>query len=133
MRKPRFIAGRAIVLGLFVVCMTVICSAQVIPTPMPGQRVRVSSGVAKANLKKSVPPVYPQAAKDAGITGQVVMGVLIDEKGNVQDVHVVAGHPELAQAAEVAVKQWKYKPYVLNGQPIPVETQVTVNFNLVRR
>lgn len=93
-------------------------------------RVRVSEGVSKAMLIKKVPPEYPADARQAHIEGQVVMQVEIDQQGNIQDVKLVSGHPLLAPSALEAVKQWKYKPYLLNGQPVNVESQVVVNFTL---
>ncbi len=95
------------------------------------QRVRVSSGVAQGLLVSKVPPQYPQEAKDQRIQGVVVMRVIIDKEGNVADIQLISGHPLLAPAAVDAVKQWKYKPYLLNQTPLEVNTQVTVNFTLM--
>ena len=93
-------------------------------------RVRVSQGVAQALLIEQVPPVYPPIARQARIQGQVVLQATIGRDGSMQDVHVVSGHPILIPAALDAVKQWRYKPYFLNGAPVEVETQITVNFTL---
>ena len=99
--------------------------------PAPAvQRVRVSQGVTKGLLIYRVEPAYPPLAKQARIQGVVVMTALIDKGGNVQHLQVISGHPLLAPAAIAAVKQWRYKPFVLNGQPLEVETTVTVNFHL---
>jgi protein TonB len=99
--------------------------------PAPAvQRVRVSQGVTKGLLIYRVEPAYPPLAKQARIQGVVVMTALIDKGGNVQNLQVVSGHPLLAPAAIEAVKQWRYKPFVLNGQPVEVETTVTVNFRV---
>jgi TonB family protein len=98
--------------------------------PQP-QRVRVSSGVAQGLLVTKVPPQYPPDARDQQIQGLVVMKVNIDKEGNVYKVELISGHPLLAPAAIEAVKQWKYKPYQLDGTAVEVETQVTVNFTLV--
>jgi len=100
------------------------------PTKPP--RVRVSEKVSQALLIKAVPPKYPDAARNAGIQGVVVLKALIDKDGNVEDVTLISGHSWLAPAAIDAVKQWKYKPFLLNGEPVWVETQVTVNFTLSR-
>jgi TonB family protein len=102
-------------------------------TPGPGvpQRVRVSSGVAQGLLVAKVPPQYPQEAKDQHIQGVVVMQVIVDKQGNVANIQLISGHPLLAPPAIDAVKQWKYKPYLLNETPVEVETQVQVNFTLV--
>ena len=78
-----------------------------------------------------VPPEYPQDGKDQRIQGAVVMRVNIDKEGNVSNIQLISGHPLLAPAAIEAVKQWKYKSYLLNGMPVEVETQVTVNFTLI--
>ena len=81
-------------------------------------------------LKKEF-PVYPQDAKDQRIQGAVVMKVTVDKEGNVENIQLVSGHPLLAPPAIEAVKQWKYKPYLLNGTLVEVETQVQVNFTLM--
>jgi TonB family protein len=93
-------------------------------------RVRVSQGVAIGLLVTRVQPQYPDDARQARIQGAVVLRTEIDKNGDVEDVSLVSGHPLLAPAAIEAVKQWKFKPYLLNGQPIGVETQVTVAFEL---
>ena len=94
------------------------------------QRVRVSQGVSQGLNVKKVPPQYPQDAKDQRIQGVVVMKVTIDKEGNVANIQLISGHPMLAPAAIEAVKQWKYRSYLLNDAPVEVETQVTVNFTL---
>jgi periplasmic protein TonB len=94
------------------------------------QRVRVSQGVSTGLLVTKVPPQYPDDARQARIQGTVVLKALLDTNGDVEDLTLVSGHPLLAPAALEAVKQWKYKPYLLNGQPVKVETQITVNFQL---
>jgi len=98
----------------------------------PGQpvRVRVSQGVSQAFLITKVQPQYPDDARQARIQGSVVLKAEIDKNGSVEDLILVSGHPLLAPAAIEAVKQWKYKPYLLNGQPAGVETQITVAFQL---
>lgn len=93
-------------------------------------RVRVSQGVSQALLIKKVQPQYPDDARQSRIQGLVVLKALLDTNGDVEDLTVVSGHPLLAPAALEAVKQWKYKPYLLNGQPAKVETQITVSFQL---
>jgi protein TonB len=94
------------------------------------QRVRVSPGVIKGLLIHRVEPSYPFLAQQARIQGDVVLTAIIDKEGNVQHLQLVSGHPLLAPAAIAAVKQWHYKPFLLNGQPLEVETTVTVNFRL---
>ena len=78
----------------------------------------------------SVPPVYPELAKQARVQGSVVLQAVIGKDGTVTDLRLISGHPLLAQPALDAVRQWRYKPYLLNGEPMAVETQVTVNFAL---
>jgi TonB family protein len=98
--------------------------------PLP-RRVRVSSGLAQTLILTKVNPQYPQDARDQRIQGVVLLRAIIDQEGNVSNVDLISGHPLLAPAAIEAVKQWKYKPYLLNNEPIPVETQVQVNFTLL--
>ena len=86
--------------------------------------------MAKGLLEKKVDPQYPPDAKAQHIQGVVLLQVKIDKEGSVYDVQLISGHPQLAPAAIDAVKQWKYKPYLLNGYPVDVETQITVNFTL---
>jgi TonB family protein len=93
-------------------------------------RVRVSQGVTQAMIVSKVAPTYPPDARAARIQGSVVMAVVIGKDGNVQEVSLVSGDPMLAPAAIDAVKQWKYRPYLLNGTPVEVDTQITVNFTL---
>jgi len=77
-----------------------------------------------------VQPEYPADAKADHVQGQVVLQATIDKEGNVAKLELVSGHPMLAPAAIEAVKQWKYRPYLLNGAAVEVETQVTVNYTL---
>jgi TonB family protein len=93
-------------------------------------RVRVSQSVTQGMLISKVSPIYPADAKAARIQGSVVIGVTIGKDGNIQSEHLVSGHPLLAPAAMDAVKQWKYRPYMMNGNPVEVDTQITVNFAL---
>jgi periplasmic protein TonB len=94
------------------------------------QRVRVSSGVQSGLLIRKVNPVYPPLARQARIQGVVILQAQISKEGNIENLQLISGHPMLAPAAIEAVKQWKYKPYLLNGEPVEVETQVQVNFTL---
>ena len=93
-------------------------------------RVRVSSGVSSGLLIRKVSPNYPPLARQARIQGTVVLQAQISKDGSIQNLQLISGHPMLAPAAIEAVKQWKYKPYLLNGEPVEVETQVQVNFTL---
>jgi protein TonB len=94
------------------------------------QKLRVSSGVAEGNLLRKIEPQYPPMAKVAHIQGDVLLAATISKSGVIENLHVVSGHPILAQAAMDAVKQWKYKPYLLNGEPVEVETTVKVTFHM---
>jgi periplasmic protein TonB len=100
-------------------------------SPEP-KRMRIASRVAEANLVHDVAPTYPPEAGRARIEGTVVLLAVIAKDGTVQDVRVERGLPVLAQAAIDAVKQWRYKPYLLNGEPIEVDSQITINFALSR-
>jgi TonB family protein len=101
------------------------------PPPAPGtpQRVRVGGNVAASNLVQQVNPEYPPLAKQARIQGVVVLEAVISAEGIVTGLQVVTGHPLLIQSAMDAVKQWVYRPTLLNGQPIEVVTTITVNFS----
>ena len=90
------------------------------------------SAMMEGSLIHKVEPVYPTIAISARIQGNVVLGAVIGRDGTVQNLQVLSGHPLLAPAAVKAVSQWRYRPYVLNGSPIEVNTQVTVNFILAR-
>jgi len=94
------------------------------------QKVRVSSGVAQGLLIRQVKPQYPPLARQARVQGTVVLQAVIGKDGTVQDLRVVSGHPLLIGAAVAAVKQWLYRPYYLNGEPVTVDTQMNVNFTL---
>src|ERR1700736_3417733 len=101
-----------------------------VPKVATPQRVRVSSGVSAGLLVRKVNPNYPPLARQARIQGQVLLQAEISKDGSIQNLRLISGHPMLAPAAIEAVKQWKYKPYILNGEPVEVETQITVNFTL---
>jgi TonB family protein len=98
----------------------------------PPQRVRVSQGVEERLSLKKVPPKYPEEARSDRVQGTVLLRVIVSKQGNVAEIGLISGHPELAPAAIKAVKQWKYRPYLLNQQPVEVETQVKVNFTLAQ-
>ncbi len=99
------------------------------PAPQP-KVVRISGGVMAGNNLSKVPPVYPEDAKAAGVEGTVMLSARIGRDGHVKSLAVVSGPQPLQSAAVDAVKQWVYRPYVLNGQPVDVSTVITVNFNL---
>jgi protein TonB len=108
----------------------IINSTAAIPRVATPQRVRVSQGVSTGLLIKKVQPNYPPLARQARIQGQVVLQAEISREGTIQNLRLISGHPMLAPSAIEAVKQWRYKPYLLNGEPVAVETQVVVNFTL---
>ena len=100
------------------------------PVPAPVKRMRIASRIAEANLIHDVPPQYPPEAGRARIEGAVVLMAVIGADGRVIDVQVESGLPILAQAAIDAVKQWRYKPYTINGEPVEVDSRITINFTL---
>jgi TonB family protein len=101
------------------------------PVPDDGvQRVRVGAGVQASNLVNKVVPLYPPLAKQARIEGVVQFNVIIARDGTVSNLTLISGHPLLVAAATDAVKQWVYKPTLLNGQPVEVITNIDVNFTL---
>lgn len=101
-----------------------------VPRVATPQRVRVSSGVQQGLLVRRVQPTYPPLARQARIQGTVLLQAQISKEGTIENLTLLSGHPMLAPAAIEAVKQWKYRPYLLNGEPVEVETQIQVNFTL---
>jgi protein TonB len=91
------------------------------------------SRMMEGNLIHRVEPRYPPLAIQARIQGQVVLQAVISRSGMIENLQLVSGHPMLAQAAIDAVSRWRYRPYMLNGEPVEVETQVTVNFFLSKQ
>ena len=92
------------------------------------RRARVSESVSQSLIKRELKPEYPSEARKNKIHGSVVMLAHISAMGHVQDLYVKEGDPVLATAAVRAVSQWEYRPYLLNGEPMSVETQITVAF-----
>ena len=92
------------------------------------QKVKVSSGVAQGMLVHRVTPQYPTQARQQGIQGTVVLQAVIGKDGSVKNVKAVSGNSMLRQAAVDAVKQWKYKPYALDGEPVEADTEINVKF-----
>jgi protein TonB len=101
-----------------------------VPKVATPQRVRVSLGVSQGLLIKKIQPAYPPLARQARIQGKVLLQAEISKDGTIENLRLISGHPMLAPSAIEAVKQWRYKPYMLNGEPVAVETQVEVNFTL---
>ena len=101
------------------------------PLPLlPASRAIRPSTMLEGNLIHRVQPEYPYPAKVAHVQGQVVLYAIISKEGTIENLHVVTGHPLLVGAAIQAVTRWRYRPYILNGEPVEVETQITVNFTL---
>ena len=101
------------------------------PKPAPGS-IRVSQGVSQGLLVKRVSPVYPPMAMQLRKQGAVELLAHVSKDGDINGVQVISGDAMLARAAVTAVRQWKYRPYLLNGLPVEIETQITVNFTLPR-
>jgi protein TonB len=97
------------------------------PTP---KSIRVGGNVAQANLIRQVTPVYPPIAKTAHISGTVLLHAIIGKDGTVQDLQYISGPPLLMKSAMDAVRQWRYKPTLLNGEPVDVDTTISVVFTL---
>jgi TonB family protein len=115
---------------LLLTCLATLTAAQE-PTPEPApDRVRVPNSEMRSLLLRKVQPVYPPLARQARIQGTVVMNVSINKSGDVEEVQLFSGHPILAPAAIAAVKQWKYQPYLINAEPVDIQTVIQVNFTL---
>ena len=101
------------------------------PGVAPGPRL-IASGMATGLLIRRVNPIYPIEARRDGIQGVVVLRAVIDKDGRISQLSVVSGPKELAAPATGAVQQWRYRPYMLNGEPVQVQTEIRVNFQLQR-
>jgi protein TonB len=106
-------------------------AAQEVPKPKV-TRIRIGGNVAKSQLKHKVQPVYPQEARDNRIQGTVRLHAVLSTAGKAQQLDLVSGDPVLAKAALEAVRQWEYKPTLLNGEPVEVDTTIDVIFSLVQ-
>jgi protein TonB len=96
----------------------------------PPKKITVSSGVMASKIINQVEPMYPPIAKAARISGTVELAATIGKDGTIQNLHVVSGPPMLQQSALDAVRRWRYKPTVLDGVPVDVETTISVVFSL---
>jgi protein TonB len=96
--------------------------------PVAPKRIRISQGVVKGMIIHKVEPPYPVLARQAHIQGDVVMSAIISKEGTIENLQVLSGHPLLVQAAIDAVKQWRYRPYMVSGEPVEVETKITATF-----
>jgi len=104
----------------------------VVHPPQP-TTMKISGGVLEGMLISKTPPAYPTIARTAGIAGTVMLAASISKEGTIENLRVVSGHPMLTQAAMNAVKTWRYRPYLLNGQPVEVETTINVVFAMGNR
>jgi len=100
------------------------------PPPKPSAPPPRISRMMEGNLIYKVQPAYPPLARAARVQGSVILKAVISRAGTIEGLQTLSGPPMLVQAARVAVAQWRYRPYLLNGEPVEVETQVTVNFIL---
>jgi len=100
------------------------------PKAVAPARIKQGGNVTAASIITQTRPVYPALARQARIQGNVVLHAIIDKDGKVAQLEVVSGHPLLVQAALDAVKQWRYKPTQLNGDPVEVDTTITVTFTM---
>jgi len=109
-----------------------VAHAQPKPATPAVKPIAVSSGVQAAKLVQQVKPIYPVLAVQAHISGTVRLVAIIGRDGAIRNLQVAAGHPLLTPAAIEAVKQWRYRPTLLSGEPVEVITQIDVNFTLSR-
>jgi periplasmic protein TonB len=100
------------------------------PSLANSKPVIVSRGVSEGLLIHQVKPTYPHLAVITHTQGEVILQAVIGRNGTIQNLHVISGHPMLIKAAVDAVQQWRYRPYMLNGEPVDVETQVRVTFTI---
>jgi len=107
-------------------------SAPILPPPKAGPPARIKQGgdVTAAAIITQTRPVYPPLARQARIQGTVVLHAIIDKEGKVAQLAIVSGHPLLVESALEAVKQWRYKPTMLNGDPVEVDTTIQVTFSM---
>jgi len=96
--------------------------------PVATKPIRISQGVTRGLLLAKIEPKYPLLAKQARIQGEVVLSAIISKEGAIENLTLVSGHPMLVPEAIQAVSQWRYRPYLLNGQPVEVESTITVTF-----
>ncbi|HEY1464677.1 MAG TPA: energy transducer TonB [Terriglobales bacterium] len=104
--------------------------ARPVQQPPPDHPIMVSKGVMEGALLQKIVPTYPRVAMMTHTEGEIVMRAVISRTGTIENLQVISGSPFLSRAAIDAVRQWRYRPYELNGQPVEVETQIVVNFTL---
>jgi periplasmic protein TonB len=122
------------ILGLLMVLATPLAFSATGPNPGLGAEnsgpIKVAADIQSLRLLDQVKPVYPELAKLSRTEGSVTLQVLIGKEGKVEKVEIVSGPALLTRAASEAVKQWKYKPTIVNGQPVAVITPVTLQFHM---
>jgi TonB family protein len=104
------------------------CAAE--QAALPEEAPRMVACERLGNKIKDVPPQYPQAARLAHVQGDVVLNAVIDKKGRIKHLNTISGHPLLVPAVRDAVKQWRYKPYTVDGKKVEVQTIITVKFHM---
>jgi periplasmic protein TonB len=101
------------------------------PPPPPGKPIPIRVGrLEPSKLVRKVSPVYPELARRAHVSGAVILEAVVNEEGDIDTIKVLSGHPLLVNAAVDAVKEWKYSPTILNGEPVSIIATVTVEFHL---
>lgn len=118
------------VIGGIVSASSNLASVPKLAAPPVVKRMRISQGVTRGMLMTKIEPHYPVIASAAHVQGAVVLTAIISKTGDIENLTVLSGHPLLVPAAIEAVKKWHYRPFLLNGEPVEVETTVTVTFQL---
>ena len=128
----RFAIAAACVVVALVTCTSALALRMDVnsPSAQSPKSLNVDAKDAAANILSKVAPVYPPDAKKARVTGSVVLEAMIGKDGNVENLKVVSGPSMLQQSAMDAVRQWTYKPYLLNGDPVEIKTKITVVYSL---
>jgi protein TonB len=122
--------GKTLVVAMAAIALAMCAGAANGQQSAPKKAVRISGGVMAGLILTKVQPAYPADAKAAGVSGAVVLHVIIGKDGTVENLQVISGPEMLQKSAIEAVTQWTYKPYLLNGEPVQVDTTVTVMFTL---
>jgi protein TonB len=112
--------------------LSAISNAPVAVPKASAQVVKLSQGVSEGLILKKVSPHYPAQALQMHVEGSVQLQATISKDGSISNLKILSGDPLLSRAAQDAVKQWKYKPYYLDGEPVDIQTQITINFKLPR-
>jgi protein TonB len=118
------------VIGGIISSTASLASVPKLAIPVAPKRVRISQGVTKGSLIQKTEPAYPALARAARVQGQVVLTAIISKTGEITNLMLVSGHPMLVPAAMEAVKHWRYRPFLVTGEPVEVETTITVTFEL---